>query len=359
MPASDLPATLNSDIHTKQLPVVEGQLDHSFAAIDWQAPWLSHITQLGYISNTIERLSRSEPQRNSLDSLGTLGDLESLDNSKSPNKHDINASDINTPDTIAKVLKTAMTQQADHLEQPLPHTKPTHDHKSQTLQFVSQNVLPEGEAYEQFIGTTGNIPTRDNLHDLFNGSIWLTFPKTKAMLNYYHMLEIAKQGISERRGRVRDTITVFDENGAVLVTADPNIGEALVDFDWQASLVKPRAKWDNPAQPNTSAHAAVYIFGHALLEQLVHPRKPLCAHSIVIHVAQEFFTLLLAERMRYLDDKVAEYMDTLLSNDEVKPRQLAPLPILGVPHFWAENADTDFYEDSYVFRSGRRKKDKK
>ena len=179
------------------------------------------------------------------------------------------------------------------------------------------------------------------------------------MLNYYHMLEIAKQGISERRGRVRDTITVFDENGAVLVTSDANIGEALVSFNWQASLVKPRAKWDNPTQPDNSAQAAVYIFGHALLEQLVHPRKPLCAHSIVIHVAQEFFTLSLAERMSHLDDKVAEYMDTLLSNDDVKPRQLAPLPILGVPHFWAENADTDFYEDSYVFRSGRRKKDKK
>ncbi|MGE6796416.1 DUF3025 domain-containing protein [Psychrobacter okhotskensis] len=358
MPASDLPATLNSDTHTKQLPVVEGQLDHSFATIDWQAPWLSHITQLGYISNTIEHLSHSKSQRNSLDNLGDLGDSESLDNVKSPNRHDINASGINTPDTIAKVLKTAMTQQANHLEQPLPHTKPAHDHKSQTLQFVSQNALPEGEVYEHFIGTTGNIPTRDNLHDLFNGSIWLTFPKTKAMLNYYHMLEIAKQGISERRGRVRDTITVFDENGAVLVTADPNIGEALVDFDWQASLVKPRAKWDNPTQPDNSAQAAVYIFGHALLEQLVHPRKPLCAHSIVIHVAQEFFTLSLAERMSYLDDKVAKYMDTLLSNDDVKPRQLAPLPILGVPHFWAKNADTGFYEDSYVFRSGRRKKDK-
>lgn len=359
MPASDLPATLNSDTHTKQLPVVEGQLDNSFATIDWQVPWLSHITQLSYISNTIERLSRSKSQRNSLDGLGNLGDSEGLDNEKSTNGHNMNASDINTPDIIGKVLKTAMAQRADDLQQPLPHTKPTHDHKSQTLQFVSQNALPEGEAYEHFIGTTGNIPTHDNLHDLFNGSIWLTFPKTKAMLNYYHMLEIAKQGISERRGRVRDTITVFDENGAVLVTSDASIGKALVDFDWQASLVNPRAKWDNPAQPNTSAQAAVYIFGHALLEQLVHPRKPLCAHSIVIHVAQEFFTLSLAERMRYLDDKVAEYMDTLLSNNDVKPRQLAPLPILGVPHFWAENADTDFYEDSYVFRSGRRKKDKK
>ncbi|MGP4848090.1 DUF3025 domain-containing protein, partial [Marinobacter sp. 1Y8] len=215
MPASDLPAILNSDTHTKQLPVVEGQLDNIFAAIDWQVPWLSHITQLSYISNTIEWLSRSKSQRNSLDN---------LDNAKSLDEHDINASDINTPDTITKVLKTAMMQQANHLEQPLPQTIPAHDNKPQTLQFVSQNALPEGEAYEQFIGTTGNIPTRDNLHDLFNGSIWLTFPKTKAMLNYYHMLEIAKQGINERRGRVRDTITVFDENGAVLVTSDASIG---------------------------------------------------------------------------------------------------------------------------------------
>ncbi|MDN3453346.1 MULTISPECIES: DUF3025 domain-containing protein [unclassified Psychrobacter] len=356
MPASDLPTTLNCDTYTKQPPVVEGKLDDGFADIDWQAPWLSHITQLSYLSKTIERLSRSKPQRNSLDG---SDDLEGLDNVKSPNGHDISASDINTPDTIAKVLKAAMAQQAEYLQQPLPHTKPAHDHKSQTLQFVSQNVLPEGEAYEHFIGTRGNIPTRDNLHDLFNGSIWLTFPKTKAMLNYYHMLEIAAQGISERRGRVRDTITVFDENGAVLVTSDASIGEALVNFDWQASLVMPRVKWDSPQQSNNHAQAAVYIFGHALLEQLVYPRKPLCAHSIVIHVAQEFFTLSLAERMRYLDDKVAEYMDTLLSNDDVKPRQLAPLPILGVPHFWAENTDTDFYEDSFVFRSGRRQKNKK
>jgi len=353
MPASDLPDTLNSDTHTKQLPVVEGQLDNSFAEIDWQAPWLSHITQLSHISSTIERLSRSKLQRNSLDG---SNDSEGLDNVNSLDAHDTNTSDINTPDTIAKVLKTAMAQQADHLQQPLPHTKPVHDHKHQTLQFVSQSALPEGEAYEQFIGTTGNIPTRDNLHDLFNGSIWLTFPKTKAVLNYYHMLEIAKQGISELRGRVRDTITVFDENGAVLVTSDASIGDALVSFDWQASLVKPRAKWDNPAQPDASAQAAVYIFGHALLEQLVSPRKPLCAHSIVIHVAQEFFTLPLAERMNCLDSKVAEYMDTLLSNDDVKPRQLAPLPILGVPHFWSANKAADFYEDSYVFRSGRRKK---
>ena len=353
MPASDLPTKPDSNACIEPPSKIEGTLDNSFAEIDWQAPWLLHITQRHYLSTTIEHLSRPSQQMNS------FNELDSLDNAESLDTHGINACNISTPDTIANVLKTAMQQKASHLEQPLPQTKPTHNQTPQTLQFVSQNALPEGEAYEHFIGTTGNIPTRDNLHDLFNGSIWLTFPKTKAVLNYYHMLEIAKQGISERRGRVRDTITVFDENGAVLVTADPNIGEALVDFDWQSSLVRPRDKWDDPTQPDDSAQAAVYIFGHALLEQLLYPRKPLCAHSIVIHVTQRFFTLPLAERIRFLDDKVAEYMDTLLSKDDVTPRQLAPLPILGVPHFWAENAVPDFYEDSYVFRSGRRQKNKK
>ena len=338
MPASDLPIKPDATIHHEHSPTCDAQLNNSFAAIDWHAPWLSHIAQLDYLRQTVEYLSN------------TTEHIDEMNHS--------NSVDGNTPDIIGKVLKTAMAKQADDLQQPSPNTKPAYNYESQTLQFVSQSALPEGEAYEHFIGTTGHIPTRDNLHDLFNGSIWLTFPKTKALLNHYHMLEIAAQGISETRGRVRDTITVFDENGTVLVTAEHNIGEALIGFDWQASLVTPRAKWDKPKQLNSHAEAAVYIFGHALLEQLIQPRKPLCAHSIVIHVTQEFFALSLSERMGYLDDKVAQYMDKLLSKNDVTPRQLAPLPILGVPHFWPENADPSFYDDNHVFRSGRRQKNK-
>jgi hypothetical protein len=168
------------------------------------------------------------------------------------------------------------------------------------------------------------------------------------------MLEIDQQGIGASRGRVRDTITVFDENGAILVTANASIGKALVDFDWQESLVAARKKWDNPKQLNKQAQAAVYIFGHALLEKLLHPRKALCAHSIVINVTQDFFALSLSERISHLDQKVADYMDALLSQPDVTPRKLSPLPILGVPHYWAENANSSFYDDSHVFRSGRR-----
>ncbi|WP_352288298.1 DUF3025 domain-containing protein [Psychrobacter sp. GW64-MNA-CIBAN-0177] len=338
MTATDLPAkpysTASSEAPIISLSTRAGSVDKSFAKIDWQAPWLAHLQQLDYINRAITQLSGLNNEPAQTDKV----------------EH--------TPDILAKVLNTALQQQAEGLQQSLPQTKPALNNQAQTLQFVSQNALPEGEAYERFIATTGNIPTRDNLHDLFNGSIWLTFPKTKALLNYYHMAEIAQQGIGASRGRVRDTITVFDENGAVLVTSEPRIGEALINFDWQASLIEPRAQWDNPQQLNSQSRAAVYVFGHALLEQLIKPRKPLCAHSIVILVPQDFFALPLSARMVYLDGKIAQYMDKLLSQDNVTPRQLAPLPILGVPHFWAENADMSFYEDNYVFRHGRRQKKK-
>ena len=334
MTATDLPAKLyrntTSDASINKPSAFASTRDDSFAAIDWQAPWLCHLNQLGYISKSITPLS------------GLKNDPAQTDKLEQ------------TPDIIAKVLNSALQKHADDLQQPLPQTKPALNNQAQTLQFVSQKALPEDEAYERFIGTTGNIPTRDNLHDLFNGSIWLTFPKTKALLNYYHMLEIKEQGIGASRGRVRDTITVFDENGAILVTAESSIGKALIDFNWQESLVAPRDKWDNPKQLNKQAQAAVYIFGHALLEKLLHPRKALCAHSIVINVTQDFFALSLSERINLLDQKVADYMDALLSQPDVTPRKLSPLPILGVPHYWAENANSSFYDDSHVFRSGRR-----
>lgn len=334
MTATDLPAkpyrNTTSNAFINKPSACASTRDDSFAAIDWQAPWLCHLKQLGYISEVITQMSASRDDSVQTDKIK------------------------NTPDIIAKVLNSALQKHADDLLQPLPQTKPALNNQAQTLQFVSQKALPAGEAYERFIGTTGNIPTRDNLHDLFNGSIWLTFPKTKALLNYYHMLEIKLQGIGASRGRVRDTITVFDENGAILVTADASIGKALVDFNWQESLVAPRDKWDEPKQLNKQAQAAVYIFGHALLEKLLLPRKALCAHSIVISVTQDFFTLSLSERINHLDQKVADYMDALLSEPDVSPRKLSPLPILGVPYYWAENVQPSFYDDSHVFRSGRR-----
>ncbi|OOR89602.1 hypothetical protein B0181_06430 [Moraxella caviae] len=224
----------------------------------------------------------------------------------------------------------------------------------QRLTFTHQNDLPHGVAYEKFIGEHQQIPTRNNLHDWFGACIWAKFPKSKAVLNAKHITHLHDDDSGNKRNRVRDTITVFDENGAVVVVADDDVGKAIADglrrFDWQTCLVQHRAQWADFSTPNPKAQA--FIFGHALLEQLVHPRKSLCSHTLIISMPQEFFAAPLPVQLAMLDDALAAQLQQLLQ-DGVTPRELHPLPILGVPYFW-DNADPQFYADTSVFRAGRR-----
>ena len=97
------------------------------------------------------------------------------------------------------------------------------------LAFVPQESLPEGMAYEAFIGAVGCVPTRENLHDFFNALVWLSFPRIKRQLNALQAAQIAVDGIGQSRGPARDAATIFDENAALLVVRDAPAGRALVD----------------------------------------------------------------------------------------------------------------------------------
>ena len=82
----------------------------------------------------------------------------------------------------------------------------------QPLRFVPQDQLPEGRAYEEFIGATGCVPTRDNLHDFFNALVWLTFPRIKQQLNALQSAQIALAGVgtllSMRHSSTRTALVV-------------------------------------------------------------------------------------------------------------------------------------------------------
>ena len=93
------------------------------------------------------------------------------------------------------------------------------------VQFVPQDRLPEGTAYEEFIFDHRQVPTRDNLHDFFNGLCWLRFPRAKQQLNRLQAADIAQQGVLATRGPLRDALTLFDENAALL-QAPEQIGRA-------------------------------------------------------------------------------------------------------------------------------------
>ena len=137
------------------------------------------------------------------------------------------------------------------------------------LQFVSQAELPPGHAYESFIAKTACVPTRDNLHDLFNGLVWLRWPKLKRHLNELQASELTRRRLETTRGAVRDALTLFDENAALL-QLPPLLEADLRQRDWRALFVEHRADW---------ADARVWLFGHALLEKLVRPRKAITAHA--------------------------------------------------------------------------------
>ena len=64
------------------------------------------------------------------------------------------------------------------------------------VHFVPQIDLPGGMAYEQFVFERGAVPTRDGLHDFFNGLCWMLFPETKRRLNALQAAEIAAAGVS-------------------------------------------------------------------------------------------------------------------------------------------------------------------
>lgn len=197
--------------------------------------------------------------------------------------------------------------------------------------FVPQSDLPDGQAYEQFIFETGSVPTRDNLHDFFNGLCWMRFPLTKKKLNQLQAAEIAAAGVVPLRGPVRDALTVFDENAAFL-SAPPPLWDALVERDWQRLFVDLRPLWQQ---------AQLVLFGHALLEKLVYPRKPITAH---IYRAQP--------AMNFIADLDA-WVAADLSADKLAAKPFVPLPVLGVPGWWPDNENFSFYDDSFVFRPRR------
>ena len=200
------------------------------------------------------------------------------------------------------------------------------------VQFVPQSALPPGEAYEHFIFHTRQCPSRDNLHDFFNGLCWHHFPHTKARLNQLQAAEIAAAGVRPLRGPVRDALTVFDENAAFLI-APPALWEALRAQDWQRLFVTLRPLW---------AQAHLVLFGHALLEKLVYPRKPITAH---IYRALPAIKLGVDSAIN-LD----AWLAAVLSPEHLATKPFTPLPLLGVTGWWPANENAGFYDDPQVFR---------
>jgi hypothetical protein len=197
------------------------------------------------------------------------------------------------------------------------------DRSTQGIRFVEQSALVAGEPYESFIARTACVPTRENIHDFFNGMVWLTYPHTKRQLNVLQAGQLALHGSSGPRGALRDALTIFDENAALL-QAPAGLIEALHRRDWKTLFIGERQLWSS---------ARLVIFGHALLEKLMKPRKAITAHVWIV------------------DDVSDAAVAASLTPERLQAKSFLPLPVLGVPGWWDANNDAGFYDDVTVFRS--------
>lgn len=198
------------------------------------------------------------------------------------------------------------------------------------IRFVPASMIDV--PYELHIAATGEVATRSNCHDFLNALAWLEFPLTKARLNELQAAAIAREGIGERRGPVRDAATLIDENGLLLVTAEASPMNALRRHDWMAAFVRERDGW---------VAVRSLIFGHALLDKLRRPYKAVTAHAWLIDGTSS--TPL---------DEIDRRWAASLGND-LTPRSLLPVPVLGIPGWCADNEEPSFYADSNVFRPAR------
>jgi hypothetical protein len=217
------------------------------------------------------------------------------------------------------------------------------------LRFVPQasGRLGFEAQYEPRCYLSGEVQTRpDNWHDLFNAVVWLTFPKAKAAINtrHYQALTHAPDFSISQRGRVRDMATLLDESGVIVACANAELAGLLLNFQWKELFWQQRE--------HVRAAMGFFIFGHGLYEKSLQPYVGITGQGLVLVVPAEFFIWTLAVQLNYLDERVAEYLD----NPEhcLSPRELHPVPLLGIPGWSTENKQAAFYDNTAYFRPGRR-----
>lgn len=225
------------------------------------------------------------------------------------------------------------------------------NHKNHPIHFISQQELPIETPYEAFISATGQVPTRDNLHDFFNALVWLTFPKIKSQLNALQAKQIEHLGVGKSRGAARDAATLFDENAALLAVTNTSEGMAIIQalrvHQWHQLFVEQREQF--------IAHADIFLFGHAIMEKLVRPYKAITAHTFVCWVEPHFHDLNETEKCSVLDSQIAEQLTQKVGAIELLPSIFSPLPVLGIPGWWHDQTE-EFYADKSVFRPIRHRK---
>jgi len=218
------------------------------------------------------------------------------------------------------------------------------------LRFAPQTatLLADGLHYEQRIAERGIIATRERVpHDLFNGIMWLRHSALKRAMNSRQVADIARVG-PKQRTRGQCALTHFDEAGAIVWLAGPDLAAAWNAHDWPALFLKNRAAW--------GSRIALTVIGHALFDYALEHGEAPVAKALAVHVDEAEIAArsnaasipAWPQAERWLADAIAS--GHLLAD----PQELRPLPLAGIPGWHVGEQSEGFYATAPCFRPLRR-----
>lgn len=201
----------------------------------------------------------------------------------------------------------------------------------------------------------GELQTRlHNWHDFFQVLTWRVFPTAKAQLNKRHfhaaLAHANQQAIGTvgfgRRSQEENLLSLFDEGGVVLLSDQPDLLQAIREFQWRRLFFE--------ARDQLEPHLRCMVFGHALYEKLLNPYLGLTGNALLLTVPSEVLQADPSRLWGLLDARLAE----VLSHQEDglklhRTQDLHPFPLLGLPGYWPGNDTHEFYQNTAYFRPGR------
>jgi hypothetical protein len=185
----------------------------------------------------------------------------------------------------------------------------------------------------------------DDWHDYFNVLVWLVFPGAKAALNARHYAALREQAAARapNRGPAQDALTLFDEGGVIVAADDDELLACLREWRWKDLF------WLNRLR--LQARMRFFLFGHALYEKALRPFTGITGRGIVLRAEPGLLAAPLREQLAVIDAAVAAHL-----SDPARlaaTRELAVVPVLGVPGWCAGNERESYYDDVDYFRPGR------
>lgn len=216
--------------------------------------------------------------------------------------------------------------------------------RGERLRFMPPSGPVSGVSFEAGTFLRSEVPVRPiDWHDLLNALVWITFPTAKAALNARHYEAMAAGEPDGVRSPVRDALTHFDEDGVIVLSADPTLTELLRRFEWKALFWRRRA--------DVRHHLRFLPFGHALYEKALRPFVGMTAKALLFDVSPALIAQSMEAQRAYADRVTA--LHVLDAQRLLQPRELQPVPVLGIPGWWPDNEDGGFYDDVDYFRPRR------